>query len=623
MFAAFVVEREYTSLRHLPDLFAPGMFLLGQVGLIVLALWVVIAGIRFVLGAGSTVFYGLTGRLARVTEAEIWKPRAFWVLLAVAILGLLLYLFVPSPADGWFLVAAHIAAVLAVSWEFLLDLGSLSWRRIWALARFSILEAIRRKALWSFCIILLIFLFASWFIDPREQKDQWRVYVDLVFFMMTALLLITASVLACFSLPTDIRQQTIHTVVTKPVRRFEIILGRIIGFGLLMTAVLVIVAHLSLLFVVRGIDTQAREETMRARQAIYGQALNFERDGNRSQKGVDVGREWTYRQHIMGGANHKAIWEFRAIPDELADRPWIPIEFNFDIYRTSKGGQQQVPVYAQIEFVNTNRWDETREADYQARVAGQLPDPKTGVKYTDENLAREFGYYRLKQPILVVDYRRLSQRFPGGVLKELGDRPFEIRVRCTTDTPQYLGMARFDLYVLEDEGSFYFNYLKGATGIWFLMVVMVVLGVVFSTHLNAVVGLMLAWVLLFCGLESPWNVRQYISNLAQPPDQVTNPGGGPAEAIYRMFRGAAMVGELEQSTTTDVIKKIDASFQVVFDGLLQVLPHVGQYERTMFVAEGFDIPWADLAANGVLLLVYVLPFLVAGYYLINAREVAA
>ena len=44
--------------------------------------------------------------------------------------------------------------------------------------------------------------------------------------------------LAAFSIPNDIKNQNIYTVVTKPVERFEIVLGRFVGYTFLMTLAL-------------------------------------------------------------------------------------------------------------------------------------------------------------------------------------------------------------------------------------------------------------------------------------------------------------------------------------------------------------------------------------------------
>src|SRR5207253_8446618 len=133
--------------------------------------------------------------------------------------------------------------------------------------------------------LLLVFLFASWFL-PYKPEKQVRNYVSVVFFAMTILLILTARILAAFSIPADLRRQTIHTIVTKPVERFEIVLGRFLGYTLLMTAVLAVMTLLSLIYVARGVDEDARQESLRARVPVFGDL--------RIDNGKNVGREWAY-----------------------------------------------------------------------------------------------------------------------------------------------------------------------------------------------------------------------------------------------------------------------------------------------------------------------------------------
>src|SRR5262249_46329083 len=56
-----------------------------------------------------------------------------------------------------------------------------------------------------------------------------------------------------FSLPNDIKNRTITTVVTKPVRTAEIVLGRIVGFTMICTALLAVMGICSYVFVVRSL----------------------------------------------------------------------------------------------------------------------------------------------------------------------------------------------------------------------------------------------------------------------------------------------------------------------------------------------------------------------------------
>ena len=62
-------------------------------------------------------------------------------------------------------------------------------------------------------------------------------------------------ILTPISLPHDIQQQTIYTIVSKPVRRLELVWGRMIGFMALVTALLAIFGGVSLAYLNRTIST--------------------------------------------------------------------------------------------------------------------------------------------------------------------------------------------------------------------------------------------------------------------------------------------------------------------------------------------------------------------------------
>src|SRR5947209_5139888 len=106
----------------------------------------------------------------------------------------------PAAVQSWLLAAGGFA---------------LAGLLIWLLARLSMKEAVRSKILWAFSFLVLVFLFGSWFI-PAKPEAQVQTYVETVFVVMNVLLLITAGLLASLSIPTDVRRQTIHTIVTKP-----------------------------------------------------------------------------------------------------------------------------------------------------------------------------------------------------------------------------------------------------------------------------------------------------------------------------------------------------------------------------------------------------------------------
>src|SRR5262249_40597701 len=185
----------------------------------------------------------------------------------------------------------------------------------------------RRRVLWVFLALLLVFLFAGWFL-PYKPEHQVQTYVEFVYFTMSLLLLITAGLLAALGIPAEVRSQSIHTIVTKPVEPLEIVLGRFLGTIVLMTIVLVTMSLVSLLYLGREIDPEAAFESQRARIALFGDLQFF---GPRSAEGQEfqgeyVGRVWLYRRYIPGGPQspYRAIWEFRQLPTRLEERQSVP-----------------------------------------------------------------------------------------------------------------------------------------------------------------------------------------------------------------------------------------------------------------------------------------------------------
>ncbi len=95
-------------------------------------------------------------------------------------------------------------------------------------------------------------MFAGWFLDPNADYPA-RLYIETVLTGTTWMVLLLGLFLSCFSLPADIKNKTVQTIVTKPVRSTEIVLGRIVGFTAVGTMLLVFMGVLSYFFVVRGV----------------------------------------------------------------------------------------------------------------------------------------------------------------------------------------------------------------------------------------------------------------------------------------------------------------------------------------------------------------------------------
>ena len=109
-------------------------------------------------------------------------------------------------------------------------------------------ESIRKKVVVICVVFLVLLMFAGWFIDPTN-KNPAALYLNFVLTTTDYLVLLLVLFLSTLSLPTEFRSKTIFTVVTKPVRASEIILGRILGLTVVGTVILGFMAFLSYFFV--------------------------------------------------------------------------------------------------------------------------------------------------------------------------------------------------------------------------------------------------------------------------------------------------------------------------------------------------------------------------------------
>jgi ABC-type transport system involved in multi-copper enzyme maturation permease subunit len=678
MFAVLTFDRDPMRIQDVPN----GIFY-----------WIQIAG---GWAAFAVLVWLLTSyrRMRPEERAQIspWQKRIFVFSVVVSFLGYLgfgiavLASLLPKVSPGaaifgiaWGLTVGGAGGLMAAGLPFATGLASLRFRRIWALAKLSFKEAVRNRVLYGFSAMLLVLLFGSWFI-PYKPEYQVRSYVGVVYWVMKILLLVTAIILAAFSIPTDIRRQTIHTIVTKPVERFEIVLGRFLGFTALMTLVLLAMTAVSVVYVLRGVDPAAAEESLKAREPLYG-LLHFENTGN-EQHGTNVGREWDYRSYITAAAANQepqyAVWAFPTAPRSLADRDSVRCEFAFDIYRTTKGFENR-GVSCKFEFQTANfnirdkdryntdrsRWiskgnlfsqkdiDDWLEG-YRTRLTAQSNPPsdlndrlekkrarltakKLGAQYQlsdaaiDDELAEEYGYYVVPAKD-ITDYHTQFIDVPAGLFRNAfqapsstaGRRdapPLEARVSVTQlSTTQYVGMAKYDLYWRLDDPKGGHEMAAFAMN-FFKGAVGLWLRLCLVTGLAVALSTYLSGVIsmLVAGmLYLGGGVIDYIQSIGLG----TAPGGGPMEALFRLANRSVALVPLEEGTAATLATSADVIFRWFIRRVLDLIPDVDRYDLTSYVGEGFNIPATQLLLDVGVLGLYLLPWFIAAYYLLKWREIA-
>ena len=248
------------------------------------------------------------------------------------------------------------------------DLFLLSPRRVWALAWLAVKESIRRRVVVAFAVFVVVLLFAGWFLDPSSSHPG-RLYLDVVLSATSYLVLLLALFLSALSLPNDIRNRTLHTVVTKPVRPSEIVLGRIFGFTIVGTALLGAMCLLSYGFVVRGLShshsLDAADVTRLEKAAAAGQAgkldLQTTRDqGHRHRFHIDPSlpaKSRTIRVEEEAGHTHDLTYQIRRSSD-ASGKTVAKLEYSLGPPQGALVAR--VPVYGKLLFRDKSGVDTPR-----------------------------------------------------------------------------------------------------------------------------------------------------------------------------------------------------------------------------------------------------------------------
>jgi len=530
---------------------------------------------------------------------------------------------------------------------------------VWAIAKLSFKEAIRSQLLWVFLLIFLPFLFpAQWFREIKPS-DELRVTVERMDLALTLLVLIPALLLASFyGIPNDIKNLNIYTVVSKPVEKFEIVLGRFVGYLSLMSLVLIGLTGVSLVLIMNSsISQKAKDETYKARVPVRGK-LEFKsveakyRADKTEFEGTNVGREFDYRKYIPGGvgAMQRAIWKFKTIPASMgtAQDDRVPVEFTFDIFKLTKG-EQNKGAFVSFRFVTHNArqqqpteagpwpWvDKQREKEYQERKKEiskrvNLDGARPGTPAWAEvnKLAEEFGCYEFGSKE-VFDYQVMGLELPAGLFRNAlqgnpgtekdprteKDVPFprvSVYVKCETPG-QLLGMAEPDLYLLEYEQPFPLNYVKGMVGLWCWLCIMIGLAVACSTYLSGVLSLLVVVVIFNAGFFT-----DFINDVAAS----RTVGGGPFESMSKLMKAEQPTAPSSETAGGKALSAADKGWSWVIRRVSKVIPDLEAFDWSAFVAEGFNIDSQYLVVNLLMMMGYLLPWGILAYYLMKSREVAA
>ena len=598
---------------------------------------------------------------SRLFEPESWG--FLWGALAICFLLLVIAPFLSfvvasfryGPSEAFYYVSRAMFSAVTE------DLPRFSLRRTLAVSRLAVQEAIRNRVLIGFGVFVILLLFAGMFLDVKNSNPA-RVYLSFVLGTTNYLVLLMALFLSTFSIPNDIKNRTIYTVVTKPIRAGEIVLGRTLGFVAVGTVMLLAMGLVSYAFVRGGlyhehvmsaddltkvpdtelrtgqtsfekhhrhtvtVDAEGKGKTdvvnghwhdvevvgnevrigppkgdLVARAPVYGQLDIFDREGKLTDKGINVGNEWDYRGFIEGG-------------------PPGGISKAAAVWTFEGVSAEKYPDGLPLEM--TIRVFRSYKGNIEEGVLGEIvlrnPDPAAPVKRSGPILftSKEYqaDYHLIKREL---NSESGSGRGKIDLFNDLvsSDGRLEVEIRCV-EPAQYFGVAQPDVYLRPADSTFELNFAKSYLSIWLQMLLVTCLGVTLSTFLNGSVAMMATLSAVGVGLFG-----QFIRGVATGAVE----GGGPIESTIRIVTQQNVMTDLEgvHSIVGRVIEGADAVLMRLLQAATYALPDFTQFDTVTFVADGYSI-FPDLVAQQVTMaLIYFLVVTIVGYFCLKTREIAA
>jgi ABC-type transport system involved in multi-copper enzyme maturation permease subunit len=606
------------------------------------------------------------------------------VLVVFAILlGLLVGYLVSAlrygPGEGFYAMARSVRDLIRF------DLPGTSFSRTLALARLAYKEAIRRRVLVVVGLFVVGLLFAGWYLDPRSS-DPARLYISFVLTATNYLILLLALFISTFSLPADIKSRTIYTIVTKPVRATEIVLGRMIGFVAVGTLMLVPMAIASYFFVTRGLHhdhevvdvkdlgggrfegklsyDQFHEHTftidppaepgqpslgytdavrghrhvvrqedgkfyvgdptgaLRARIPSYGSLVFTDRTGNLDTKGIDVGNE-----KGKGGYGGSGIARLVGVTSEARRLEYGYMEgstLGSAIYTFYDVNPSRYPDEEGIPLEMSLRAFRTIKGDIVSGLNGSIT-----LRNPDNPKVES-------KPItfVVQEYDIAEERLPrqiegtdGG-----GTRQLDLFKDLVTDD------GRLEIIIRCLDRNQYLGttvsgvYLRPAessfawnlTKSYLSIWLQMVMVIAFGVMFSTFLSGPVAMVATFVCVLLGFTAEQ-IYDIRYYLDRGEAMGGGPVESMVRLLRQDAMTTELDvDAVAGKIIKTVDAGIIYSLDAIATSLPNLPKMLSTAeYAASGFDIFGSLLARHAVATFGYVILAFLIGYFFLKTREIAA
>jgi hypothetical protein len=357
-------------------------------------------------------------------------------------------------------------------------------------------------------IILLIVLLPAMGVSMTGDgtlKGRLQTFVSYGFSLTSFLLSLLTIVVSVYSLTSDIQQRQIYTVLTKPIRRFQLLLGKLLGIILLDVALLVLFSAVIYAVIIYT------PKFYRASQAERAQADNefFTARAGLIPPEVDV------KQEVKDTYNR--LEKTGQLPLGVSDNKVSRENYIGGLTQSIKLGKRAVAVGQELvwEFNNVKPLDPNQSffIRFKYDVSVNPPDLQVfGRWFAGDDRQLKYGA-KVQTPIYTFDRKDLIRTF------------YEIEVPADSVAEDgYLAVGFFNvplnntvvifppedgLEVLYKADTFTANFLRAVLLILFRLIFLACLGILASTFLSFPVAILFCLAIFFTGTISGFCLESF------------------------------------------------------------------------------------------------------------------
>ena len=377
--------------------------------------------------------------------------------------------------------------------------------RIWAVARNTFVSSMRMKTAIVFMAMLLILLPILSLNSTGDGTAIGRVqsFVSYGLGLVAFLLSMLTIIVSCHTISSDIKHKQIYTVVTKPIRRFEFIIGKVMGvvlLDLLLLAVFSTIIYALTIQMPRFTKTND-EELVRLKNEFFTARASLKRTVD--EQAVESRVAEAYKQ-LVGTGQLDESRSKEAVLAELRNAE------KYNMYAAEPGGT----VLWEFEQVKPFDANESIFIHFKFNAA-QTPADKNiyGVWYVGDYRQMKYGPEKMQTPIYTVPRKDIV-----GVMRE-----FEVPADAVA-ADGYLAVGFYNepmngttvIFPVEDgfealykAGGFGGNYLSAILIIFARLIFLACLGVSLSTWLGFPVAILCCFTILFTGVINGFVVQSF------------------------------------------------------------------------------------------------------------------